>query len=224
MSATGPETLLLGSEADEVAELAAALGAELTLVPDPLADAVTPPGVDWGWAAPLDRWRDDVSSGAAVGRAVVAPWALDLGEPEELAETGLDGWMVRAEVQFARWFAAMGAAARRCADGGAVVAVVERPAPLDCAGWAPATCVAEAVAAMTRSLARAEGGRGVRVNAVTTPVRSTRPPVVDPAPALPAFPGSIGREVAGAVELLLRGEASGVTGTVVHADCGRSWA
>jgi NAD(P)-dependent dehydrogenase (short-subunit alcohol dehydrogenase family) len=117
----------------------------------------------------------------------------------------------------------MGVAARRCADGGAVVAVVERPPPLDVAGWAPAAAVADAAENLARSLARAEGGRGVRVNAVTTPVRLHRPPLVDPQPSLATYPGRVDREVVGAVRMLLGDDAAGVTGTVVHADGGRSW-
>ena len=107
--------------------------------------------------------------------------------------------------------------------GGAIVAVVERPPPLDAAGWGPASAVADAAENMVRSLARSEGGRGVRVNAVTTPVRLQHPPLVDPAPSLATFPGTVGREVVGAVRMLLGDDAAGVTGTVVHADCGRSW-
>jgi hypothetical protein len=47
--------------------------------------------------------------------------------------------------------------------------------------------------------------------------------VVDPAPPLAAFPGSVLLEAVGAVRLLLEPDALGLTGTVVHADCGRSW-
>jgi NAD(P)-dependent dehydrogenase (short-subunit alcohol dehydrogenase family) len=200
-----------------VAELAAALPAELAAVPDVSG------GDDWGWAAVLEDWRRDAAAGTPAAHVVVAVWPVDLGEPVELVGTALDGWVERAEVGFARWFAAMGVAAARCGDGGAIVAVAERPAPLDCAGWAPEAGVADGVEAMVRSLARAEGRRGVRVNAVTTPVRTTRLPVVDPAPSLATFPGRIDHEVAGAVRMLLGADASGVTGTVVHADCGRSW-
>jgi NAD(P)-dependent dehydrogenase (short-subunit alcohol dehydrogenase family) len=222
MTEPTPPVLLLGSGAAEVAALAAALPAELSVVPD-VASGSASAGVDWAWAGGLEEWRRAASGGAPAERIVVAVWPADLGPPVELADTPLDEWIGRAEVGFARWFAALGVAARRCGDGGAIVAAVERPAPLDCAGWAPETGGADAVEAMVRSLARSEGPRGVRVNAVTTPVRSTRPPVVDPAPSLATFPGRVDHEVAGAVRMLLGGDAAGVTGTVVHADCGRSW-
>jgi enoyl-[acyl-carrier-protein] reductase (NADH) len=111
----------------------------------------------------------------------------------------------------------------RCADGGAIVAVIERPSPLDCIGWAPESGVADAVEALTRSLGRSEGPRGVRVNAVTTPARLTGADVVAPPPPLATFPGTVEREVVGAVRLLLSDDAAGLTGTVTHADSGRSW-
>ena len=114
-------------------------------------------------------------------------------------------------------------AARRVADGGAIVAVAERPSPLDCAGWAPESGIADAVEAFVRSLARSEGGRGVRVNAVTTPARFVTGPVVAPAPPLPSFPGSIDADLAAAATMLLGPGVVGVTGAVVHADAGRSW-
>jgi NAD(P)-dependent dehydrogenase (short-subunit alcohol dehydrogenase family) len=151
---------------------------------------------------------------------VVAPWDEGVAWAP-LGEVDLDGWMARCEVPLARWWAAMGVAARRCADGGAIVAVVEAPPPIDSAGWAPAAAVADAAENMIRSLAHAEGARGVRANTVTTPVRLQHAPLVDPQPPLANFPGTIAGEVAGAVRLLLDGDAAGVTASVVHADSGR---
>lgn len=208
--------LVLGSRVRPVEELAAALGGELDDVPALVADP------EWSWADALDRWREEAGAGPAAETIVVAPWEAVLA-PRHLEAVDTDEWIRRYEVPTARWFAALGAAARRCVAGGSIVAVVERPAPLDCAGWAPETAVAEGVAALARSLARGEGGRRVRVNVVTTPVRTTQPPVVDPPPALTTFPGTIGVEVVGAVRALLGQDAAGITGTVVHADCGRSW-
>ena len=68
----------------------------------------------------------------------------------------------------------------------------------------------------------AEGGRSVRANAVTTPMRMGGGELAPP-PALPdAFPGTLGREVAGAVRMLLSDDAVGVTAGVTYADCGRT--
>ncbi len=212
-------TLLLGSSAPEVASLATALDAThvLLALPDP------PPRTRGRMRPERVTISPEFGGGEAVRAVVVAMWTEAVAEPAGLATLSSEEWVARAEEPLARWFTALGVAARRCADGGAIVAVVERPAPLDCAGWAAEAGVADAVEAMVRSLARSEGGRGVRVNAVTTPTRLVPATVVDPAPSLPTFPGAVEDEVAGAVRLLLADDAAGVTGTVVHADCGRSW-
>lgn len=145
------------------------------------------------------------------------PAAVDLNE---LADRD---WFDRLEVPFGRWYAAMGVAARRCADGGTIVAVIERPPPLDCAGRTAETGLADAVESMVRSIARAEGSRDVRVNAVTTPTRLAPERIVAPAPSLARYPGTVDDDVVGAVRLLLHDGAVGVTGAIVDADDGRSW-
>jgi hypothetical protein len=199
--------LLIASDAPETRALAAALGAAWCAAP--LA------------ASALEAWRAEQGAHAAQASVVVALPAAAAGAP--LDETDAGAWLARAEDPIARWVFALGVAAARCADGGAIVAVVDRPAPLDCAGFAPEAAVADAACALARSLARAEGGRGVRVNAVVTSARLAPERPVDPAPALASFPGAYEREVAGAVRLLLAGEAAGVTGQVLAADCGRTW-
>jgi hypothetical protein len=210
-------TLLIGTACEPVQELAAALDAELLDVPD-----VAVPGTDWAWSEPLEAWRRSTEAGPAVGSVVVAPWTSDVGDAAALAGLTVDGWVARHEAPFARWFAAMGVAAARCADHGAIVAVVEQPAPLDCAGWAAETGLSEAVGALARSLARSEGPRGVRVNTVTTPTRLTRSPVGPPPPPLATFPGTVSVEVAGAVRALLGDGGAGITASTVHADAGRT--
>lgn len=202
--------LVLGTPVDAVRALADGLGAELVEIPLGAADDA------------LEAWRDEVGAGPAVDRVVVAPWleAPAAGAVDDLTPST---WATRCEEPLATWVLAMGAAALRVADGGAVVAVVERPAPLDSGGWAPESAIADAVEALTRSLARAEGPRGVRVHAVTTPVRLTTGPVVQPPPPLASFPGTIDGDVVGAVRALLSEDAAGLTGQVVHADAGRSW-
>ena len=58
---------------------------------------------------------------------------------------------------------------------------------------------------------------------LTTPARLTTGEVVQPSPPLASFPGSLERDVVGAVRVLLSDEVAGLTGQVVHADAGRSW-
>lgn len=202
--------LLLGTSTAPLRALAAGLGADLVEVPVGADDAA------------FEAWRDDVAAGPAADRVVVAPWA-DVHDGG--AVDGIDpvSWAVRAEDPIAAWVMALGAAALRCADGGVIVSVVERPSPLDCAGWAPESGVADAVEALTRSLGRAEGPRGVRVHAVTTPARFVAGDVVQPPPPLASFPGTVERDVVGAVRMLLSDDAAALTGQVVHADAGRSW-
>lgn len=203
-------TLLLGTPVEGVRALAGGLGAELVELPLGADDAA------------LEAWRDEVGGGPPAERIVVAAW---LERPAAGIVDDLDAtsWDARVEAPLAAWVIGLGAAVRRCPDGGTIVAVVERPAPLDCHGWAPESAVSDAVEALTRSLGRSEGPRGVRVNAVSTPSRLSTGEVVQPPPPLASFPGTIERDVVGAVRLLLAEDASGLTGTVLHADQGRSW-
>lgn len=211
------DVLLLGTTDPAVAELADALGVAVTPVP-----GVAGGGSDWPWGSALDRWRDEAVTGPAADAVVVAPWASP-APATPIVAVDLEAWIEGAEAPLAAWAAALGVAARRCADGGTVVAVAERPSPLDAAGRGRESAVADAVEALVRSLARSEGPRGVRVNLVTTPARLAPEVVVAPAPSLANHPGSVAVEVAGAVRMLLGPGTDGVTGTVVHADCGRSW-
>ena len=75
-------------------------------------------------------------------------------------------------------------------------------------GWATEAAVADAVENMTRSLAQIHRPRGVRVNLVTTPARTTggAPESVDDAA------GSL----AGAVTMLLSGRDAGITASAIH--------
>ena len=212
-------TLLLGTDCEPVHRLAGALEADLVVVP--LVD-VERAGLDWTWSEPLEAWRTASSEGPKDRAVVVAPWTEDLGEAVALADLPIETWVARHEAPFARWFAAMGVAAARCADRGAIVALVEQPAPLDCAGRAAETGLADAVETLARSLARSEGPRGVRVNTVTTPARITQVPVSQPPPPLDSFPGTLTIEAAGAVRALLGIDALGITASTVHADAGRT--
>jgi len=211
-------TLLIGSATPEVLALGVALDAELLALPE--LGATADPG--WSWADALEIWRGSAGEGARRERIVVAVWPQAVASGT-LLDSGEEDWTARAEAPLACWFAALGRAVLQAADGAAIVALVESPAPLDSAEHAPEVAVAEGVVALVRSLARSEGARGVRVNAVTTPLRLSPAQPVAPQPALASFPGRLGQEVAGAVRSLLAADACGLTGTVLHADCGRSW-
>lgn len=217
------EVLVVGSATAEIEVLRSGLGADLLEVPGPHPAVPAADAASWPWAEQLDAWRTEAGSGPAHAQVVVAVWDAEVPPPMPLADLDTDGWFARHEAPFARWFAAMGVAARRCADGGTIVAVIERSAPLDCAGRAAETGLGDAVESMVRSIARSEGPRDVRVNAVTTPTRLRPEHVVDPAPSLTRYPGTVGADVLGAVRLLLDDGAIGVTGTVLDADAGRSW-
>jgi hypothetical protein len=209
--------LVLGTDMPEVRELAAALDASAV-------DLVDPEGWSGGAAdaaGALTGWRERVASGDAVQGVVVAMWS-PLRSAGPLLDVDDDTWAT-SEAAVTAWTAGLGAAVRRCADGGRVVAVVERPSPLDAAGRVVESGVADAVEALVRSLARSEGHRPVRVNGVSTPLRLVPERVVAPAPPLATFPGAVRPELAEAVRMLLGPGVAGVTGTVLHADGGRSW-
>lgn len=209
-------TLLIGSDTQDVREFAATLDAELLTLP-PVSNSV-----GWAWSDELESWRARESPGPSFDRIAVAVWAEQLNSG---TATGLDaeGWERRAEQPLARWAVALGCAVARCADDGSIVAVVDGPTTLECAGWAPETAVAEGVRAFARSLALSEGTRRIRVNTVSTPARLPLGELVHPAPPLTSFPGRLEHEVAGAVRMLLSPDAVGVTGGIVHADAGRAW-
>ncbi|MCU1393431.1 MAG: hypothetical protein JWM34_1859 [Ilumatobacteraceae bacterium] len=215
---------MITSPLADLRAMAVALGADVADVPACPISPATGDGYDVAWADPqsLETWRATTSDGDRHPQVIVAVW------PEShvnvpFLDVSAGDFAQRVEWPFAAWYAALGAAVARCADGGAIVAVVERPAPLDCAGWAAESGMADAVEAWVRSLARSEGPRGVRVNAVTSPSRLAPARVVAPTPPLADYPGTIEDDVTAAVAMLLGDGVHGVTGTVVHADCGRSW-
>jgi NAD(P)-dependent dehydrogenase (short-subunit alcohol dehydrogenase family) len=209
--------LVIGLDEANARALATAIGGEL-LVQSGVDDC----SADWRWAEALEAWRNLATDWPNVEQIVVALFP-EVSEPAALDTIDLAGWIKHCEVALARWIAALGVAQRRCADGGSITVVVDRVAPLDCAGRSTETAVSDAVEALVRSLGRSEGSRGVRVNLVTTPARLTALPVVDPQPPLAAFPGSIEDQILATCRMLLSDDASALTSTVIHVDGGRSW-
>ena len=202
-------TLLLASETEATRLLARALDAEFEALPD-----VAEPNL-------FEAWRETAMKENPRKRIVVAPW---IASPRraELNSVDADEWAERFERPYLLWNFALGVAGRRCADDGAVVGLVQSPAVLDAAGWTPELAIADGVLALIRSVAAAEGARGVRANLVTTPIGLVAGDIVAPAPPLPGFPGTIERHVAGALRTFLSEDAVGLTGRVLSADGGRS--
>jgi len=147
----------------------------------------------------------------------------NLHDHAPIASVESTDWDIRADTPLLHWMVALGAAALLCADEGTIVAVTDCPPPLDAAGLAPEAAVAEAVSALTRSLALSEGKRGVRANTILTPCRLVTDPPIAPAPPLTGFPGTMEEDVLNAVKLILSPEAAYLSGHVLPADRGRSW-
>ena len=204
-----PRPLLLASEAEEMARLARCLDAEVRALP------------------PVDRpdtfegWRTEILSIEPRKRIVVSLWRS--AEPaQDLVELDGDEWIRRFEAPYLLWNFALGAAGRLCSDGGAIVAVNQAPAALDAPGRTPELAIADGVFSLVRSVAAAEGPRGVRANLVTTPIGLVDANLIAPSPPLDGFPGTIESHVAGAVRSFLSEDAAGLTGRVLSADGGRS--
>lgn len=204
-----PRPLLLASDLDETRRLAQQLDADF----EPLPDADAP--------STFETWRSDVVAGAPRERIVVAHWRAAT-PARDLMDVDAGEWAARFEAPYLLWNFALGAAGRRCRDRGAIVAVCQAPAALDAPGRTPELAIADGVLALVRSVAAAEGPRGVRANLVTTPIGLTGPDPIAPAPPLGGFPGTIESHVAGAVRSFLSPDAAGLTGRVLSADGGRS--
>jgi NAD(P)-dependent dehydrogenase (short-subunit alcohol dehydrogenase family) len=211
-------TLFVGLDSPHTRELAAALSAEL-VSPPPLA---APDGWAWTFGDDVERFAASLADGPPVDQVIVCTWAEHYG-PKPLVDVDPAEWMTEVERTLALWYSVLTRVVERVADGGAMAVVVERPAAIDCAGYAGTTAVAEGLVALTRSCALVHGARGVRVNAIGTEVSTAPEVLLGLAPALPSFPGTISDQVAGAVRMVLSPDASGVSGTLVRADAGRSW-
>jgi NAD(P)-dependent dehydrogenase (short-subunit alcohol dehydrogenase family) len=201
--------LLMATEADATLHLAKALDADFS----PLPAAGEPER--------FEAWRSEAMAGEPREAIVIAAW-LDAPSEAELMDVDTTAWRRRFELPYLLWNFALGAAGRRVTDGGALVGVVQAPAALDAPGWTPELAIADGVFSLIRSLAAAEGPRGVRANLVNTPIGLVEGELIAPAPPLEGFPGTIERHVAGAVRTLLSPDAIGLTGRVLTADGGRS--
>ncbi|CAN5479551.1 hypothetical protein BH10ACT1_BH10ACT1_24160 [soil metagenome] len=220
MPSTGPT--FVGTATASARQLARSLGASTVLEAPEAGD-----DHGWSWSGArfdaLEPWRRELGEVAAAVGVVVCTWSAPAASAGLLAMASIepDGWRSGLEWPTALWFTTLVAAAERCADGGSLVAVVERPTTLDAEGRAMAVAVADGVINLVRSLAAVHGPRGVRVNAVETTLHSVAEQMLGPPPPLATFPGRVEVEVAGAVRLLLSPDAVGLTGTVLDAGCGR---
>jgi NAD(P)-dependent dehydrogenase (short-subunit alcohol dehydrogenase family) len=196
---TSGRPLVIGT--DPARTLATWLGADWCPVPVMAFDE------DWSAGPQVEEWRVRTAAGPATSAVVVAAWTEN-PRPSALVDTGLGSWLDTMEAPFARWFAALTAGAQRCADGGQVVGVVDRPSPKESAGWSSVSAVADAVEVMVHSLAEVHRPRGVRVNLITTPDR------------LEVGGSPRSRSVAGTVSMLLQGGPDGITSAVIPLGAG----
>ena len=206
---TDPRPLLFATQADATLRLAQSLDAEFVALPSASAPEE------------FEDWRTQAAAGKPRAQVVVAPWLVDARQSELMSLDSTE-WRQRFELPYLLWNFALGAASRRVADGGTIVGVVQAPAALDAAGWTPELAISDGALALIRSLAAAEGPRGVRSNLVTTPIGLITGDLVAPPPPLAGFPGTIETHVAGAVRTFLSTDAMGLTGRVLSADGGRS--
>lgn len=201
--------LFFATENDATLRVAKTLGAELAPLPSALDPDLFEP------------WRAEAMDGPPRDRIVVSVWLGDV-PAAELLSVDEESWRRRFELPYLLWNFALGAAGRRCADGGAIVALAQAPAALDAPGLTPELAISDGVLSLVRSVAAAEGARGVRANLVTTPIGLVEGEIIAPAVPLEGFPRTLDRDVAGAVRSFLSPDAAGLTGRVLCADGGRS--
>ncbi|HEX7096311.1 MAG TPA: SDR family oxidoreductase [Acidimicrobiales bacterium] len=211
------DCLFVGLDTPATRELAAALQLDL-VSPPALHD---PDGWRWSFADDVDAFVATIDALPVHANVVACTWALSY-ERSALVDTDTVHWVRDVERQLAFWYAALTAAAERCADGGAIAVVVEAPFSVDSAGYVAASAVADGLIALTRSVALVHGERRVRANTVTTAIATAPDTLAGMAPPLATFPGTIPVEIAGAVRVALSADAAGISGTVLHADCGRT--
>jgi NAD(P)-dependent dehydrogenase (short-subunit alcohol dehydrogenase family) len=205
------------ASADLVEALGAATRVEVPALPEH--------AVRDGWGAALDEWRADARRALPAPAPAVVVSALGDPVARRVASTSFEQWRAAYELPFVLWFTALQLASDCCADGGSIVLVVDGPDALDSIGLAPTVALADGLTTAARSLALREGPRSVRVNTVASSVTTHDPAGQLPGtpPMLASSPGTVQREIAGAVRFLLADDACGLTGTTLHPDGGRRW-
>ena len=210
--------LFIGETIEATTTLARSLGASVGVS---VPKQPRTPTWAWNWRGPLDRWRGGLVDGPPVDQVVVCTWPATITSAPVIGLSP-EEWRAQVEWPLALWFNALAVAALRCADGGSIVVVIELPSAIDAVGHGAVVTVAEGLLTLVRSLAAREGGRQVRVNAVTTELFTAPAVLAGSPPPLASFPGSVDVEVAGAVQMLGSSDASGLTGVVLRATGGRA--
>jgi NAD(P)-dependent dehydrogenase (short-subunit alcohol dehydrogenase family) len=210
--------LFIGETIEATTTLARSLGASTGVS---VPEQPRTPTWAWNWRETIDAWRNELVDGPPVDRVVVCTWPARITSAPVISLSP-EEWRAQVEWPLALWFNALAVAAQRCADGGSIVAVVELPSAIDAFGHGTVVTVAEGLLTLVRSLAAREGGRQVRVNAVTTELFTAPAVLTGSPPPLSSFPGRVDVEVAGAVQLLGSPDASGLTGAVLRATGGRA--
>jgi len=200
--------LFLANYCEPMLGICQALEAELT----PLPAANTP--------EQFENWRAELSDGEKYDTIIIAQWQADPVRNETANSNAID-WKERFEQPFLLWNFSIGAASQCINDGGSIVVLVQAPAIPGSAGWTLQSAISDGVLALVRSIAAAEGDRGVRINMVISPIGLVDEQVLNPTPPLAGFPGTLEKTVCGAIRMLLSDDASGITGRAIPADGGR---
>ena len=134
--------LVIGRDFGPTRQLRAALGADRLLAVPELGEA----GGTWrdGWLPTLERWEQRSEDLGDFSSVVIACWD-EIDTPSPFVDVDGTAWSSQLEQRLTTWAVATKVGIARCADGGAVVVVVERPAAFDAVGRSMLVGVAEGV-------------------------------------------------------------------------------